>query len=97
MLALLASCAPETSDRISLADLGASWHVGVEGRAPVDAHVPGFVLQDLVRTGQLPDPYTGTHERDVQWVEDSTWTYTASFVRPMDGRLPIPPPSNFKG
>ena len=82
MLALLASCAPETSDRISLADLGASWQVGVEGREPVDAHVPGFVLQDLVRTGQLPDPYTGTHERDVQWVEDSTWTYTASFVCP---------------
>ncbi|MGB2470274.1 MAG: glycosyl hydrolase 2 galactose-binding domain-containing protein, partial [Flavobacteriales bacterium] len=82
VLAFLASCAPETSDRISLADLGASWQVGIEGRAPVDAHVPGFVLQDLVRAGLAPAPYTGTHERDVQWVEDSTWTYTASFVLP---------------
>ena len=56
VLALLASCAPETSDRISLADLGASWQVGVEGRAPVDAHVPGFVLQDLVRRGNRARP-----------------------------------------
>ena len=82
VLALLASCAPPSPDRMSLADLGASWHVGVEGRDAVDAQVPGFVLEDLVRAGLAPDPYTGTHERDVQWVEDSTWTYTASFVRP---------------
>ena len=45
---------------------------------------------------RAPDPYTGTHELDVQWVEDSTWTYTASFVRQMDGQPPIQPPSNFK-
>ena len=67
---------------MSLADLGASWHVGVEGDATVDAHVPGFVLEDLVRAGLAPAPYTGTHERDVQWAEDSTWTYTTSFVCP---------------
>ena len=82
VLALLASCAPERSDRISLADLGASWQVRLKDSPPVASHVPGFVLQDLVRAGQLPDPYTGTHELDVQWVEDSTWTYTTSFVRP---------------
>ena len=82
VLALLASCAPPSPDRVSLADLGATWHVGVEGRDAVDAQVPGFVLEDLVRAGLAPDPYTGTHELDVQWVEDSTWTYTASFVRP---------------
>ena len=56
VLALLVSCAPPSSDRMSLADLGATWHVGVEGRAPVDAHVPGFVLEDLVRAGSRPTP-----------------------------------------
>ena len=82
MLAFLVSCAPPSPDRVVLSDLGASWHVGVEGQALVDAQVPGFVLEDLVRAGLAPDPYTGTHELDVQWVEDSTWTYTTSFVRP---------------
>ena len=82
LLAFLVSCAPQTSDRISLTDLGASWQVELESGTPVASHVPGFVLEDLVRAEVVPNPYTGTHERDVQWVEDSAWTYSSSFARP---------------
>ena len=67
-LALLASCGAPTSDRVSLTDLGISWQVGLNDSAPVASQVPGFVLEDLVRAGLAPDPYTGTHELDVQWV-----------------------------
>lgn len=82
VLAFLVSCAQPSPDRMSLTELGASWHVGIEGSASVTSQVPGFVLEDLVRAGLTPDPYTGTHELDAQWVEDSIWMYTSSFIRP---------------
>ena len=51
-------------------------------QAEVPAEVPGHVLSDLVKAQLAPPPYEGTHERDVQWVEDSTWWYQTSFDLP---------------
>lgn len=48
------------------------------------AEVPGRALSDLVRAQLAPPPYEGTHERDVQWVEDSTWWYQTSFDLPSE-------------
>ena len=96
-LALLASCGAPTSDRVSLTDLGVSWQVGLNDSAPVASQVPGFVLEDLVRAGLAPDPYTGTHELDVQWVEDSIWTYTTSFGRPRGWSLSDSATLEFQG
>ena len=48
----------------------------------LDADVPGCVTQSLLNAGLIPDPYNGTHERDVQWVEQLPWTYSTTLARP---------------
>src|SRR5690554_4557591 len=45
-----------------------------------DAEVPGSVQRDLVRHGVLPDPFYGTNEEKVQWVEDENWDFRKSFT-----------------
>src|SRR5699024_9453048 len=37
------------------------------------ATVPGSVQRDLIRLEILPDPYYGTNEEKVQWVENENW------------------------
>lgn len=48
----------------------------------VEATVPGDVMLDLQRHGLLPNPFHGTHERDVQWVEQEDWTYRSVLPKP---------------
>jgi len=43
------------------------------------AQVPGCVHQDLRRAGQIPDPFHGTNELDLQWIEHRDWEYRATF------------------
>ena len=49
------------------------------GRDWLPAVVPGCVHDDLRRAGKIPDPYWGTHEADLQWIEERDWEYAASF------------------
>ena len=44
-----------------------------------EATVPGSVQRDLIRLNILPDPYYGTNEEKVQWVEDENWDFKKSF------------------
>ncbi|HZQ81507.1 MAG TPA: glycoside hydrolase family 2 TIM barrel-domain containing protein [Gaiellaceae bacterium] len=60
------------------------WHVGPDKAwdAPhwLPACVPGSVLDDLVRAGEVPSPY---HERDsllAEWVPERAWIYRRRFV-----------------
>lgn len=39
------------------------------------ARVPGCVHTDLYRNGLIPDPFYGTNENDLQWVEREDWSY----------------------
>ena len=48
----------------------------------IPASVPGHVLLDLVAADLAPDPFLGTNEPRVQWVEDEAWTYTLRFSAP---------------
>ena len=43
------------------------------------ATVPGSVQRDLIKLNILPDPYYGTNEEKVQWVEDENWDFQKSF------------------
>ncbi|HTF05045.1 MAG TPA: glycoside hydrolase family 2 protein [Bacteroidia bacterium] len=43
------------------------------------AEVPGTVHTDLFRNGKIPDPYFGTNESKLQWVETKTWEYSTTF------------------
>jgi beta-mannosidase len=43
------------------------------------ARVPGCVHRDLRRAKKIPDPFYGTNELDLQWIEHRDWEYRASF------------------
>lgn len=43
------------------------------------AEVPGTVHQDLIRLQKLPDPFRGTNEKKIQWVEEKDWEYRTQF------------------
>ena len=37
---------------------------------------------DLLAAGEIPDPFHGMNERDVQWVHDKEWEYGCTFQIP---------------
>ncbi|MCU4802216.1 glycoside hydrolase family 2 protein [Halobacteria archaeon HArc-gm2] len=41
----------------------------------LDGAVPGGVYTDLRDAGEIPDPFYGDNELDVQWVGESDWEY----------------------
>jgi len=43
------------------------------------AVVPGCVHRDLRRHDLIPDPFFGTNELDLQWIEERNWEYCATF------------------
>ena len=46
------------------------------------ARVPGCVHTDLQRAGLIPDPFAGTHELDLHWIEERDWEYRTQFEVP---------------
>ena len=62
-----------------------------------EATVPGTVHQDLLRL-KLPDPFFGTNEQQVQWVEDKDWG-VSHLLQPLrrNGLTIAVPYSNLKG
>ena len=53
------------------------WHVNKPWDAPgwFPARVPGSVVDDLVRAGEVPDPYFERNSRLAEWVAERTWVY----------------------
>lgn len=53
------------------------WHVDKPWDAPgwLPARVPGSVIDDLWRAGEVPDPYHGRNSRLVEWVPERAWVY----------------------
>lgn len=43
------------------------------------AKVPGCVHTDLLHNGLIPDPFYGTNEHDLQWIDKKDWEYEATF------------------
>lgn len=48
------------------------------------AVVPGCNYLDLLRLGQIPDPFVGTNEKDVYWVACADWEYQKTFDCPTE-------------
>lgn len=44
------------------------------------AQVPGCVHTDLLRQKRIADPFYGTNEHDLQWIDKLDWEYKTSFV-----------------
>jgi beta-mannosidase len=45
----------------------------------LDAVVPGTVHTDLLNNRKIPDPFYGTNEQLLQWIEDVDWEYKTIF------------------
>lgn len=77
---LLVRCTDPPS-RVTLHD---GWTLNHPGKPDevIPASVPGHVLLDLVAADLAPDPFLGTNEPRVQWVEEEPWTYTVHFEAP---------------
>jgi beta-mannosidase len=43
------------------------------------ASVPGCIHRDLLGHGLIPDPFYGTNELGLQWIEQRDWEYRATF------------------
>lgn len=43
------------------------------------ATVPGTVHTDLLKNKLIPDPFTGTSESRLQWIENEDWEYKTTF------------------
>ncbi|SMF89910.1 beta-mannosidase [Paenibacillus uliginis N3/975] len=43
------------------------------------ARVPGCVHTDLLRNDKIQDPFYGTNEHDLQWIDKQDWEYETSF------------------
>jgi beta-mannosidase len=53
------------------------WHVAKPWDAPgwLPARVPGSVVDDLVRAGEVPSPYVERSSRLAEWAAERTWVY----------------------
>ncbi len=61
--------------------LNSGWQFSQTGKDTwYDAEVPGSVQRDLIRHNVLPDPFYGTNEKLVQWVEDQDWDFKKTFT-----------------
>ncbi len=54
------------------------------GQTWLPAVVPGCVHADLLRVQKIPDPFWGTNETGLQWIEERDWEYRASFTVPKE-------------
>ena len=43
------------------------------------ATVPGTVHTDLFNNKIIPDPFYGSNEKQLQWIENEDWEYQTSF------------------
>ncbi len=60
--------------------LNENWTFHQSGKEKVfDAKIPGVVHLDLIRHQQIPNPFYGTNEEKVQWIEQEDWVYEMSF------------------
>ena len=74
-------CHPNLTGPAQL-DLNDGWtFLGSKGTW-LPAEVPGNVHMDLVRNGEMTDPFFGTQEDSVQWVERRDWHYRRALTAP---------------
>ena len=57
-----------------------SFRDATTGGAWLEAVVPGCVHQDLLRHGLIEDPFWGSNELGLQWIEERTWEYRTTFL-----------------
>src|SRR6476646_4265405 len=60
--------------------LNGAWQFRQQGTEQFHAaQVPGCVHTDLLHNELIPDPFWGSNELDLQWIETTAWEYSNSF------------------
>jgi len=60
----------------------ANWQFKNQKESEADwlpAQVPGTIHTDLYRNGRIPNPFLGTNEKQLQWIENEDWNYKTTF------------------
>lgn len=71
----------QTNDTSDILVLNTGWEFSQAGTGKwMTGVVPGTVHQDLIRHELLPNPFYGTNEQKIQWVENEDWEYKTSFI-----------------
>lgn len=71
------SCEETPNETLSLNE---DWQFSeVEKNNWQPAEVPGTVQSDLLRLGEIPDPFLKNNEDSVQWVSERNWQYKKQF------------------
>lgn len=61
-------------------ELHSNWNYKEVGTAKwFPASVPGEIHTDLLHNKQIEDPYFGTNEEKLQWIEKKDWEYSTTF------------------
>jgi beta-mannosidase len=78
LLVMMASCTGKTTNNYS--ELNLDWKFSRTGSDQwYPAQVPGSVQEDLLLNALIPDPFIGSNEDSIQWVEEESWSYRAEF------------------
>ncbi|TDO84629.1 beta-mannosidase [Halanaerobium saccharolyticum] len=60
--------------------LNGKWQLNqTEQEQFINAEVPGCVHTDLIRTGEIDDPFYRNNEEKVMWIGESDWDYSRKF------------------
>ena len=60
--------------------LNGAWQFRQQGAEQFHAaQVPGCVHTDLLHNQLIPDPFWGSNELDLQWIETTDWEYSTTF------------------
>ncbi|MDO5570614.1 MAG: glycoside hydrolase family 2 protein [Bacteroidales bacterium] len=71
---------PDNTNKLTK-ELNSNWSFSESGKNDwKEAIVPGTIHSDLIRLNLLPDPFFGTNETKIQWVEDKDWAYKTVFT-----------------
>ena len=67
-------------------DINEGWHFrqhnDPESKYSPTQGFPTEIHRDLLQHGNIPDPFRGKHEEDVQWVAEVPWIYRTTFSTP---------------
>jgi len=62
-------------------DINQSWQFKQAGKTEwLPATVPGTVHTDLFTNKKIADPFYGTNEKDLQWIDKVSWEYKTDFT-----------------
>lgn len=77
LLVLFISCEESTNETISLNE---GWQFSETEKSNwQSAEVPGTVQADLLRLGEIPNPFLKNNEDSIQWISTKNWQYKKQF------------------